>query len=105
MQAPGLTFRQARTTDPATSREATKVNPGHDASVRERIVKIFTACNLLTDEELIRKYEMLYGATPHSTIRTRRKELERDGKVQVVDSHGTVVGTGRKCQVYKLVVS
>ena len=87
-----------------TSQEATRVQLGYDASVKDRVLKIFNACGRLTDEELIRKYEGLYGATPHSTIRTRRRELFNAGKLKDVGELGRVIATGRRCQIFEPVV-
>lgn len=94
--------RQARKADPITSQEARIVAAGYDAKVKDRLMRIFNACGRMTDEELIRKYEGLYGVTPHSTIRTRRRELLTGGKLREVGELGIVVATGRRCQIYEV---
>ena len=68
-------------------------------------MKIFSACQALTDEELIRKYTALYGTAPHSTIRTRRRELEAEGRIVNANVPGVVQATGRACRTFMLVVS
>ncbi len=67
-------------------------------------MRIFNACGQLADDELIRKYEALYGVAPHSTVRTRRHELLRAGKLKGAGESGVVTATGRRCQLFAPVV-
>ena len=80
---------------------ATKTTQGYDATVKDRVLHIFDRSGRLTDEELIRKYESLYGKTPHSTIRTRRRELFNEGKLRDVGELGIVVATNRRCMIFE----
>lgn len=93
--------RHARKTDPETSKHKSAGSEAFDQNVRERILYLFYRNGRMTDEEVIREYERKYGYTPHSTIRTRRKELEKAGKVKDTGELGRVVTTGRRCIIWE----
>jgi len=91
----------ARWTDPATSHEAPA---GLDLTdIQQNIVDVFTDLGELTDEELVARYQGRYGSTGPSTIRTRRRELQDAGIVEVC-GRSTTEG-GRPCQVFRLTQS
>lgn len=78
---------RARRGDPATSRDAASSIPPEQLRESQRaVLACFRRCGMMTDEELIRRYE-LHRATDNwqpqsrSGIRTRRTELVRAGHV------------------------
>lgn len=95
----------ARATDPATSHAAAaKVRPLR-TTVRSRVQAILAATaagrNGMTHDEIIaayRRYSLRLGwpSASDSSIRTRCKELERDGLVQRVPTEdGAALGRSR----------
>ncbi len=52
-----------------------------------------------TDDALVDAYEGRFGQVSPSTVRTRRRELQDAGAVEVV-AYGQTKG-GRKCRVYR----
>ncbi len=56
-----------------------------------------------TDDALVDAYEGRFGQVSPSTVRTRRRELQDAGAVEVV-GHATTKG-GNRCRVYQVALS
>lgn len=56
-----------------------------------------------TDDALVDAYEGRFGQVSPSTVRTRRRELQDAGAVEVV-GHATTKG-GNRCRVYQAALS
>ena len=88
----------ARRTDPATSHQAA----WSLRDLSELQARVLTLLNMLqdaTDEGLVAAYEAAHGAVSPSTVRTRRRELQDIGAIEVV-GRSTTRG-GRPCQVFR----
>lgn len=85
----------------ATSKQRRSADAAHGASVRERVIHIFSKHGRMTDEEILREYTLLYGAVHGGSVRTRRRELERDGQIRDCGELGIVAATGRRCIIWE----
>ena len=92
-----------RASDPNVSHDATASVPREHLRAAQRIVlNTFTLTRRpLSDEDLIDEVHRHFGATclTDSSIRTRRRELERRGRVMVA---GHATRAGRRCRTFKL---
>jgi hypothetical protein len=91
----------ARKTDPETSHEAA-ASVHNETITHRRILNIFSTFSSLSDETLIVEFHRKYGRTvSESGIRSRRKELVRNGKVVFADDYGLTVAK-RRTRLWKL---
>jgi Fe2+ or Zn2+ uptake regulation protein len=88
----------ARRTDPDTSREAAD-SLGDLTDLQIRVLNLLDEVGAATDEALVDAYEARFGQVSPSTVRTRRRELQDAGAVEVV-AYGQTKG-GHRCQVYR----
>ena len=92
----------ARRTDPDTSREAAD-SLGDLTDLQIRVLNLLDEVGAATDEALVDAYEARFGQVSPSTVRTRRRELQDAGAVEVV-GHATTKG-GNRCRVYQAALS
>ena len=94
----------ARSTDPTTSWEAAR-SLGLLTGLQERVWLTLALMTPVTDEQLYDAYNRSYGGRGQpiapSTVRSRRKELQDLGLVEVVDRNGKTKG-GRRCQRFQV---
>jgi len=88
----------ARRTDPDTSREAAD-SLGDLTDLQVRVLNLLDHIGAATDEALVDAYTARFGQVSPSTVRTRRRELEDVGAVEIV-AYGQTKG-GRRCRVYQ----
>jgi len=70
------------------------------STVRDRVERLFNISGGMTDEELCRRYEQLYGPVTHSTVRTRRKELIVEGILEDSGETRETNFTGNQARVW-----
>lgn len=96
---------RARAADPETSHAAAASISSDDLSQQKKeILAVLSIYGPLTDESMIEVYRSAY---PHSTftdqsLRSRRKSLERDGKVRFAGEWGRT-NTGAKSRLWEVV--
>ncbi len=85
----------SRRGDPATSRTAAAKQPQRSPLIRAAVLEVLTEDGPATHDQIVARYNRRiaqgsgYPAAAASSIRTRTKELVRDGKVeQVPDAVG-----------------
>jgi len=85
----------ARRTDPATSRIAAARQPARSPLIRAAVLEVLTEDGPATHDQIVARYNRRiaqgadYPTASASSIRTRTRELVRDGKVeQVPDARG-----------------
>ena len=88
----------ARRTDPDTSREAAD-SLGDLTDLQIRVLNLLDDIGAATDEALVDAYTARFGQVSPSTVRTRRRELQDAGAVEVA-GHSTSKG-GNRCSVYQ----
>ena len=88
----------ARRTDPLTSHEAAW-SLRDLSELQGRVLPLLNMLQDATDEGLVAAYEADYGRVSPSTVRTRRRELQDMGAIEVV-GRSTTRG-GRPCQVFR----
>lgn len=88
------TEAHARATDPETSQEAAE-SVRNITQVHERILDLLREQGPLTDEALIRHYGFWYTPPTDQSIRSRRAELVKAGKVVFSGLYG-LTKTGRR---------
>ena len=88
----------ARRTDPATSHQAAWSLRDLN-ELQGRVLALLNVLQDATDEALVAAYEADYGRVSPSTVRTRRRELQDMGAIEVV-GRSTTRG-GRPCQVFR----
>lgn len=92
----------ARRTDPSTSHEAAW-SLRDLTDIQLNILALFDDIGPMTDEALVDAYRHRHGAIGPSTVRTRRRELQDLGEVEV-SGRSTTKG-GRPCQEFRLTQS
>ena len=88
----------ARRTDPATSHQAAW-SLRDLSELQARVLALLNQLQDATDEGLVAAYEAAHGPVSPSTVRTRRRELQDLGLVEV-GGRSTTRG-GRPCQVFR----
>ena len=87
---------RARRTDPGTSHAAGDRQHGQRAdTIRIKVLSIIQAYGPMTDEELLRRYQMIDPDVAESSPRKRRGELVESGLVLDYDVNG-VTSKGSK---------
>lgn len=103
LPSPEPPVAHARTTDPSTSHEAAEsITSDRISEVQKRIINVFDELGPMADESLVACYDP-YDRHPatDASIRSRRAELVRLGKVVASGEFGTTP-RGRRCIIWRL---
>lgn len=100
----------ARTTDPETSKQAAETAAQRAPSVRAAVYQLLEEFGPLTDNEIATRYMALrdlyrFPLTTESSLRTRRKELQRDRLVELVPNHTRRTRSGHMARVWTVTAS